>query len=85
MYRYIHIFLMDNMRKLVMQLYVRERQVVHRNSFLLRLRIALFGYAKLCDVDNLEFYAFRCPVHGVTTDYARGHAQYLNCSYCRYE
>lgn len=76
---------MDNTRKLVMQLYVRERQVIHRNSFLLRLRIALFGYAKLCDVDNLEFYAFRCPVHGVTTDYARGHAQYLNCSYCRYE
>ena len=68
-----------------MQLYVRERRIVQTNGLLLRLRIALFGYARLCKVDNLEFYAFRCPVHGVTTDYARGHGRYLDCSYCRYE
>jgi hypothetical protein len=71
--------------KPVMQLYVRERQVVQKNGFMLRLKMALFGHAKLCEVDSLEFYAFRCPVHGVTTDYAKGHGRYLDCSYCRYE
>ncbi|HKU48353.1 MAG TPA: hypothetical protein VJP79_00260 [Nitrososphaera sp.] len=69
----------------MMQLYVRERQVVQKNSFFLRLKIAIFGHAKLCDIGNLEFYAFRCPVHGVTTDYARGYGRYLDCSYCRYD
>jgi len=80
---YIHIFLIDHHRKTVLQLYVRERQMVHKNSLLLRLRIALFGCAKLCEVDNLEFYVFCCPVHGIMTDYARGHGRYLDCSYCR--
>ena len=69
----------------MMQLYVRERQVVHKNGVIIRLKMALFGHAKLCEMDNLEFYVFRCPVHGVTTDYARGYERYLDCSYCRYE
>lgn len=85
MHTYIHIFLIDHQRKIVLQLYVREKQMVHRNSLLLRLRMALFGCAKLCELDNLEFYVFRCPVHGIMTDYARGHGRYLDCSYCRYE
>lgn len=67
-----------------MQLYVRERQMVKRNSLLLRLKIAIFGHAKLCKVGDLEFFAFHCPVHGVTTDYARGHDRYVSCSYCSY-
>ena len=85
MYGYIHIFLIDQKRKLLMQLYVRERQVIHKNGLLLRLKMALFGRAKICEMDSLEFYAFRCRVHGVTTDYARGHDRHLDCSYCRYE
>jgi hypothetical protein len=68
-----------------MQLYVTERKVVYRNSLVLRLKIALFGHAKLCDVGDLEFYAFRCPVHGLTTDHVRGHSRYLDCCYCRYD
>ena len=66
-----------------MQLYVRGTHVVEKNGFLMRLKMALFGHAKLCDHDELEYYAFRCPVHGVTTAYARGHDPYLDCSYCR--
>jgi hypothetical protein len=85
MYSYIHTFLIDHKRKPLMQLYVTERKVVYKNSFVLRLKIALFGYAKLCEVENVEFYAFRCPVHGLTTDHARGHNRYLDCCYCRYD
>lgn len=66
-----------------MQLYVRGPHVVRKNGLLVRLKVALFGYAKLCDVDELEYYAFRCPVHGMTTGYARGHNRYLECSFCR--
>jgi hypothetical protein len=66
-----------------MQLYIRGVRVVERNSLMLRLKIALFGHQKLCEQGQLSYYAFRCPVHGVITDYARGHDPYLECSYCR--
>ncbi|MCI0557776.1 MAG: hypothetical protein MN733_04720 [Nitrososphaera sp.] len=68
-----------------MQLHVRESRVVSKNGPFLRLKIAIFGYAKLCDYDDLQFYAFRCPIHGLTTDHERGHERYLCCSLCQYE
>jgi hypothetical protein len=66
-----------------MQLYVRDRHVVKKNNLFLKLQVALFGHAKLCEYERLEFYAFRCPVHGLATDYARGYDRHLECSYCR--
>ena len=67
-----------------MQIYARSGQFVQKNGIALRLKMALFGHAKLGDVDDLEFYAFKCRVHGITSSYAQGHDRYLECPYCRH-
>jgi hypothetical protein len=67
-----------------MQLYIRERRMINRNNLVLKAKICIFGYAKLGVHNDLEFYAFHCPVHGVVTDYAHGRAEkmYLCCHHC---
>ena len=84
MHDYVHSFFIIYKQSQVMQLYLRERQVVCKNNLVLRLKLALFGQAKLCEVNQLEFYAFRCAVHGIATDYARGYNRYLDCPYCKH-
>jgi hypothetical protein len=31
---------------------------------------------------ELQFYAFRCPVHGIVENYPQGHSRTLNCPIC---
>jgi hypothetical protein len=66
-----------------MQLYISNNRIMHKNNFVLKIMIAIFGYAKLGRYDNLDCYAFRCPVHGVVADYAHGaDEKYLCCQQC---
>lgn len=32
---------------------------------------------------SLPFYAFRCPVHGIVSDYPHGYKKILRCPYCK--
>ena len=32
---------------------------------------------------ELQFYAFKCPVHGIVEDYPHGYRQVLSCRKCR--
>lgn len=66
-----------------MQLYVRDTHLVQRNGLLLSLKLALFGRSRLCEYEGLDYYTFRCPVHGLVIDHARGYGRYLDCCYCR--
>lgn len=66
-----------------MQLYARNVHVVKKDSLFLRLRLAIFGRVKIGESGSLKFYAFKCPVHGLTMDYAHGYdSAYLDCKYC---
>ena len=31
---------------------------------------------------SLQFYAFRCPVHGLVENYPQGYEKVLRCPYC---
>ncbi|MFH2111776.1 MAG: hypothetical protein ABIJ47_11020 [Candidatus Bathyarchaeota archaeon] len=31
---------------------------------------------------EIQFYAFRCPVHGIVENYPQGHSQTLKCPRC---
>jgi len=31
---------------------------------------------------SLQFYAFRCPVHGLVENYPQGYERVLKCPYC---
>jgi hypothetical protein len=31
---------------------------------------------------SLQFYAFRCPVHGLVENYPQGYERVLRCPYC---
>lgn len=69
-----------------MQLYIKGKHMIDKNSLLLKIEVAIFGYAKVCKYDGLEFYAFRCHFHGLVVDHAHGHndKKYLCCNYCYY-
>lgn len=53
-----------------------------------RLQIKLTGAAyldhrtRLGWRDNLPFYAFRCPTHGLVVTYPQGYRQILMCPKC---
>ncbi len=32
---------------------------------------------------ELQFYAFKCPIHGIVEDYPHGYRQVLRCRKCR--
>lgn len=54
-----------------------------------RLILRVFGHVKIGDYTRhgwsgtLPFYAFKCPVHGVVTDYKHGFKGRLSCPLCR--
>ncbi|MBN2336206.1 hypothetical protein JXL21_11655 [Candidatus Bathyarchaeota archaeon] len=31
---------------------------------------------------SIQFYAFRCPLHGIVEDYPHGHGKILRCPLC---
>jgi len=34
---------------------------------------------------ELQFYAFKCPIHGIVEDYPHGYRQVLRCRKCQNE
>lgn len=55
-----------------------------------RVALALFGRAYIGDMTrkgwsgSLPFYAFRCPTHGLVTNYPQGYEQRLDCPICQH-
>jgi hypothetical protein len=58
-------------------------------SIVQRTRLKLFGITpttkkKLVGWQGeLQFYAFKCPIHGIVEDYAHGYGQTLRCRKCQ--
>jgi hypothetical protein len=58
-------------------------------TFTQKIRLELFGITptekkKLPGwKGELQFYAFKCPVHGVVEDYPHGYRQILRCKRCQ--
>lgn len=58
-------------------------------SLLQRFKLRLNGTVYLFDVKrvggkgSLPFYAFKCPVHGIVSDYPHGYKKVLRCPYCK--
>ena len=56
-----------------------------------RVALALFGRAYIGDITrpgwrgSLPFYTFRCPAHGLVTNYPTGYKQRLECPLCQEE
>lgn len=56
-----------------------------------RVALALFGRAYIGDITrpgwrgSLPFYAFRCPAHGLVTNYTQGYEKRLDCPFCSEE
>jgi len=57
-------------------------------SLLHRIQLTLTGYAPTGArrrsgwKGDLQFYAFRCPVHGIVENYPQGHSRTLRCPRC---
>ena len=68
-----------------------SEKVDSRIRLIERLKIQLNGYVYVGDrkkdgwKKELPFYAFRCPVHGIVTDYPHGYDKKLECPICREE
>ena len=58
-------------------------------SILQRIQLEVMGYAyighrKYPDWSGpIPFYAFKCPEHGLVTNYPHGYRQILECPKCR--
>ena len=56
-----------------------------------RLKIQLKGHVYVGDKkedgwkDELPYFAFKCPKHGIVYDYPHGYKQRLECPLCRKE
>lgn len=54
-----------------------------------KIRLRLFGIAPTEKKTlpgwrgEIQFYAFRCPVHGIVEDYPHGYRQVLRCRKCQ--
>ena len=60
-----------------------------RISIINRLRIQLRGHINRGVKEHpetkakIEYFAFKCPIHGIVEDYPHGHARILECPKCR--
>lgn len=53
-----------------------------------KLRLFIFGYTPTTRRKRagwsraIQFYAFKCPIHGIVEDYPHGYSQVLRCHKC---
>lgn len=68
-----------------------SKKLDSRIKLIEKLRIQLKGYVYVGDKSQenwkrpLPFYAFKCPIHGLVSDYPHGYDQRLECPMCREE
>jgi len=62
-----------------------------RLTILQLIKLRLEGYVYVGDQirvgwkNPIPFYAFRCPIHGIVVDWARGYDERLECPKCKKE
>ena len=67
----------------------QENKNLQKLTFTQKIRLELLGITptekkKLPGwKGELQFYAFKCPVHGIVEDYPHGYRQVLSCKKCR--
>jgi len=50
--------------------------------FLVLLKLMFFSSAKLGTVQGLDYYIFKCKLHGKVVNYPQGYEKVLVCSEC---
>ena len=60
-----------------------------RMSLINRLKFQLQGYVNSGLKEHpdtkskIEYFTFKCPIHGLVEDYRHGYSKYLECPMCR--
>ena len=66
----------------------KPRNAIIRLNLLQRIKLMITGTVPTSRrsrpgwTGSLQFYAFKCPVHGLVENYPQGYEKVLRCPYC---